>query len=259
MADCSPQPTPMLSSPPLSKSVGSVLQDPTTYRSVVGALQYATITRPDIAFSVNKLCQFLQSPTDSHWKAVKRLLRYIKGTLHFGLKIYPSNHNVLQVFSDADWAGCPDDRRSTSGYIVYLGANLVSWSAKKQSTIARSSTESEYRSIANTTAELLWIRSLLQELGVSVSSPPILWCDNLGATYLAANPMFHAQTKHIELDVHFVRDLVVQKHLQVQFLRSQDQIADIMTKPLPRDRFEFLRDKLRLLPQASFACGGLLG
>jgi histone deacetylase 1/2 len=117
-------------------------------------LQYLTLTRPDIAFSVNKVCQFLHAPTTVHWAAVKRILRYIKQCVQLGLKIQRSDSTLVSAFLDADWAGCVDDRKSTGGFAVFLGANLVSWSARKQVTVSRSSTESEYKAIANATAEI---------------------------------------------------------------------------------------------------------
>jgi hypothetical protein len=207
------------------------------YMSIVGGLQYLTMTWPDLSFAVNKVCQYIQTPTDAHWAAVKRILRYVKGTLDLGLKNQKSSTMLLSGFSDADWAGCPDDRRSTSGFAVFLGMNLISWSSRKQATVSRSSTEAEYKAIANVTAEMIWIKSLLKELGVFQSIPPRLWCDNLGATYLTINPVFHARTKHIEVDFHFVREQVARKAMEVRFISSGDQIADIVIKPLPQAPF----------------------
>ncbi|KAJ0615408.1 putative RNA-directed DNA polymerase [Helianthus annuus] len=208
------------------------LADPAQFRQIVGALQYLTLSRPDITFAVNKVCQFMHSPTENHWSAVKRILRYLHGTSNFGLLIQQNSapvihaytdahYHSLTAFSDADWAGSLDDRRSTGGYAIYLGSNLISWRARKQRTVSRSSTEAEYKALADTVAELTWLEALLKELHVSMTSAPILWCDNLGATYLSTNPVFHARTKHVEIDFHFVREKVAQKQLSVQFYKDR--------------------------------------
>jgi hypothetical protein len=161
----------------------------------VGGLQYLTITRPDFSFSVNKACQFLHSPTTVHWEAVKRILRYVKGTLKLGLCFVKSSSTTVSTFADADWAGCPNDRRSTGGFAVFFGANLVSWSARKQATVSRSSTEAEYKALANATAEVMWIQTLLKELQVPSPRSAQLWCDNIGATYLTSNPVFSCKNE----------------------------------------------------------------
>ena len=155
MLDAKPVSSPMSSSQKLSLFSGAPHPDPANYRSVVGALQYLSLTCPDISFAVNKVCQFMHKPTEEHWAAVKRILRYLKFSIHFGLLIRPSSSTQLSIYSDADWAGCPDDRRSTSGFCIYFGDNLISWSSKKQPTVARSSTEAEYRAVAHATAESL--------------------------------------------------------------------------------------------------------
>jgi len=158
--------SPMSSSTTLTRFDSEAFGDPSLYRSIVGSLQYLSLTRPDVSFAVNKVCQFLQRPTINHWTAVKRILRYLKHTLFHGLFIRRQSSPQLHAYSDADWAGCPDDRRSTGGYCIYLGSNLISWSSRKQATVSRSSTEAEYRSLANATAELQWLQSLLKELGI---------------------------------------------------------------------------------------------
>jgi histone deacetylase 1/2 len=248
MMDCKAVATPLPSSEKLSLYDGEKLgpQDSTRYRSIVGALQYLTLTRPDISFAVNKVCQFLHSPTTVHWLAVKRILRYLKGSLSLGLRICKSTSMLISAFSDADWAGCPDDRRSTGGFAVYLGPNLISWSARKQSTVSRSSTEAEYKALANAAAEVMWVRKLLNELGIPHPTAGRLWCDNIGATYLTANPVFHARTKHIEIDFHFVREQVARKLLDVRFIHSGDQVADGFTKPLSERLLAKFRDNLNL-------------
>uniref|UniRef100_A0A2N9GFY6 Reverse transcriptase Ty1/copia-type domain-containing protein n=1 Tax=Fagus sylvatica TaxID=28930 RepID=A0A2N9GFY6_FAGSY len=234
------------SSTSLNQFQGTPLSDPSSYRSTIGSLQYLSLTCPNIAFAVNKVCQFMTNPTDLHWSAMKRILRYLKHTSHHSLFLHKDSNFTIQAFSDADWAGSLDDRRSTCGYCLFLGRNLISWSSRKQRTVSRSSTESEYRAIAHASAELVWLCSLLNELGVSSSSTPILWCDNIGATYLTTNPLFHAYTKHIEIDFHFVHELVSSKTVSVQFISSKDQVADTFTKPLSTAQFNSLRPNLNV-------------
>ncbi|KAK9054204.1 hypothetical protein SSX86_025282 [Deinandra increscens subsp. villosa] len=254
LSTAKPVPTPMVASPPLALHDSKPFSDPVQYRQMVGALQYATLSRPDISYAVNRVCQFMHAPTENHWVAVKRILRYLAGTSGLGLRFHQKSGATLHAFSDsywtdieaysdADWAGCSIDRRSTGGFAIYLGNNLISWSARKQRTVSRSSTESEYKAMADTVAELTWLQSLMHELGLVTRKAPILWCDNLGATYLSANPVFHARSKHIEVDFHFVREKVARRQLDVQFISTHDQVADIFTKPLATDRFLFLRGK----------------
>ncbi|RVW39002.1 Retrovirus-related Pol polyprotein from transposon RE1 [Vitis vinifera] len=243
METSKPTPTPACLDRTLSQSDGVSLSDPSEYRRTMGALQYVTLTRPDIAFAVNKACQFMAKPSDVHWMAIKRILRYLKGTIHLGLHFQPAASMELQGYSDADWASCPDDRRSTSSYRVFLGSNLISWSSSKQRLVSKSSAESKYRGLVSLTAELVWIQSLLQELCLP-TSPPILWCDNQSAAHLAANSVFHSRSKHIELDLHFIREKVLRQELQICYVPSGDQLADIFTKHLPITQFCNLRSKL---------------
>lgn len=235
--------TPM-STTKLTLHSGHNLSDPTEYRSVVGSLQYLAFTRPDISYPVNKLSQFMHAPTDSHWQAVKRLLRYLKGTYSHGIFLRRNNPLSLHAYSDADWAGDSDDYVSTNAYIVYLGHNPVSWSSKKQKSVSRSSTESEYRSVANASSEIMWICSLLEELGIVLPAAPTIYCDNVGATYLCANPVFHSRMKHLALDYHFIRNQVQAGALRVVHVSTKDQLADALTKPLPRATFINLTNKI---------------
>jgi histone deacetylase 1/2 len=248
MSDCKPVSSPLATSEKLSAFEGTPLgpNDSTKYRSVVGALQYLTLTRPDIAFPVNKVCQFLHAPTTVHWAAVKRILRYLKLDTRIGLKISKSRSMLISAFSDSDWASSFDDRRSTGGFAVYLGSNLISWSARKQATVSRSSTEAEYKAVANATTEVMWIQTLMKEIGLKCPSTARLWCDNIGAKYLSANPVFHARTKHIEVDYHFVRERVASNLLQIDYIPSGDQVADGFTKALTVKQLEKLKTNLNL-------------
>ena len=175
---------------------------------MAGALQYLTLTRPDLAYAVQQVCLFMHDPREPHMALVKRILRYVKGTLSSGLHIGTGPVDSLTAYTDADWAGCPDSRRSTSGYNVFLGDTLVSWSSKRQMTISRSSAGAEYRAVAHAVAECCWLRQLLQELHVPLSSATIVYCDNVSAVYMTTNPVHHNRTKHIEIDIHFVREKV---------------------------------------------------
>ena len=236
--------TPMCPNTTLSLASGMVMDDPTRYRMAVGSLQYLSLTRPDISFAVNKLSQYMHQPTTEHWTAVKRVLRYLSGTRSHGITFSSRNNPTLHAFTDADWAGNRDDYTSTGAYIVYLGSHPVAWSSKKQTGVARSSTEAEYRSVASTAAELCWITSLLHELGIPVLQTPAIYCDNMGATYLAANPVFHSRMKHLALDYHFVRHQVQTGMVRVSHVSTHDQLADALTKPLSRPRFEGLCIKI---------------
>lgn len=248
MNNCKSVDTPLSSYEKLSVSEGNKLSsdDATRYRSLVGALQYLTLTRPDISFAVNKVCQFLHAPTTTHLSAVKRILRYIRGTQQLGLWIRKTKSMMISAFSNADWAGCVDDRRSTGGFAVFLGENLISWTAKKQPTVSRSSTEAEYKALTNATAEMMWVQKLLNELRIAHPPAARLWCDNLGAKYLSTNPIFHARTKHIEIDFHFVRERVASRLLDIQFINSGDQVADGFTKALPTVKLAKFRSNLNL-------------
>ncbi|KAF2292411.1 hypothetical protein GH714_022061 [Hevea brasiliensis] len=247
MVDCQPMPTPLVQRHDAVTDPTPVA-DPTFFRGLVGSLQYLTLTRPDLSYSVNYISQFMHSPTLSHLKYGRRILRYLKGTIHFGLFFKKDTSLVLSAFSDADWAGCPTTRRSTTGYCTFLGCNIISWCAKKQHTIARSSTEAEYRSMAHTAAELTWLGYLLQDLQIYPKQPPILYGDNLSALHLTVNPVLHSRSKHVALDYHYVRERVAQGVLITRYIPSAYQIADIFTKSMTKARLAQFRRKLCLHP-----------
>jgi len=195
----------------------------------VGSLHYLTFTRPDLSFAVHQVCQFMSIRCEAHLIAAKQILRYVSSTLNFRI-FFQHGPLYLLAFSDSDWAGDPFNCRSTIGYLVYLGLNPITWSAKKQDTMSRSSTESKYRAFATAVAEVCWIRQVLHDLGIFLSFPPKLWCDNVFALAIASNPVFHAYTKHVEVDYHFVCEHVLRRDLQVRYIAIGDQLADIFTK-----------------------------
>ncbi|WRX13866.1 Reverse transcriptase [Theobroma cacao] len=223
---------------------GSPPVNATKFRQVIGAFQYLSLTRLDASYAVNKLAQFMHSPTETHWSVAKRILRYLKYTIYHGLFLQRHQQLCVNAFTDADWAGNRDDRTSTSTYIIYLGGNAISWCSKKQKSVTRSSTEVEYEALASCAVEVLWIQNLLRELQVKYLSSPQIFCDNIGATYLSVNPVFHSHMKHISIDYHFVRDHVVRGSFIVSHISLKDQLADALTKPLSSIIFRQLRSKI---------------
>ena len=209
----------------------SFLSNPHEYRSLVGSLHYLTFTRPDLSFVVHQVFQFMSFPTNIRLTVAKHILRYINGTLNFGILLQPGPIS-LSAFSNSDWAGDPFDRHSTAAFIAYLGYNPITWSAKKQDTVSRSSTESEYRALAFYCCGACWLRQVLQNLGIFLPSAPKLWCDNVFALAIASNPVFYARIKHLEVDYHFVCEKVLHRILQIKYIATGDQLAEIFTKSL---------------------------
>ena len=211
-SDCKPCKTPCSLVAHLVANDSPLLVNHALYRSMVGALQYLTFARPDLSFAIQQACQFISPPTTNHLQAAKRILRYLQGSLHQGLAFSPGPL-TLSAYSDVDCAEEPMDRNSISGILVFLGNSPITWSTKKQPTVSCSSTKTKYRALASSAIELCWIRMLLKDFGVFLHARPILWCDNVSTLAIASNPVFHARTKHIEVDYHFVRERVLRHDL----------------------------------------------
>ena len=254
MSSCKSSPTLVDTKEKVSANSSAPFKDPTLYRSLARALQYLTFTLPDISYAVQQVCLHMHDPRQDHMQALKRIIRYIQGALNHGLHLYASSVSSIVSYIDADWGGCPDTRCSTSGYCVFLGDNLVSWSSKRQPTLSRSSAEPEYRGVANVVSESCWLRNLLLELHCPIKKATLVYCDNISAIYLSGNPVQHQRTKHIEMDIHFVREKVARGQVRVLHVPSRYQIADIFTKGLPRLLFQDFRDSLSVRePPASTA------
>ena len=210
----------------------------------MGKLNYLTLTRPDISFPVSIVSQFLNSPCDSHWNAVVQILKYIKRAPGKGLVFTHRGHTNIVMYSDADWARDAIDRRTTSGYCIFVGRNLISWKNKKQTVVARSSTEAEYRAMAHATSELVWLKHLLQELSFCEVGQIELVCDNQSTLHLSSNPVFHERTKHVEVNCHFIREKILSGVIKTSFVNSKNQLVDIFTKSLRSPWITCIRDKM---------------
>ncbi|CAM8889644.1 unnamed protein product [Rhodiola kirilowii] len=238
--------TPSSPNESLVKDDGSPKTDATIYRGMIGSLLYLTASRPDIMFSVCQCARFQAEPRESHIKAVKRILRYLKGTEKLVLW-YPRVKSLrLEGFTDADFAGDRTDRKSTYGMAQFLGSCLVSWGSKKQNSVALSTAEAEYIAAAACCAQILWLRNQLSDFNLHFEQVPI-FCDNTSAISIAKNPVQHGKSKHIEIKHHFLRDCVEKELVTINFCRSEDQVADIFTKSLHKDAFEKLWMELGLM------------
>ncbi|KAJ9544400.1 hypothetical protein OSB04_024107 [Centaurea solstitialis] len=214
-----------------------------TYRSMVGSLMYLTASRPDIMFATCVCARYQAKPKESHLAAVKRIFRYLKGTPYYGIW-YPKGLGFeLQAYTDADYGGCNMDRKSTSGHLQFLGNKLVSWASKKQQCVSTSAAESEYVAAASCCSQVLWMQSQLRDYGLEYKKIPI-YCDSKSAIAISANPVQHSKTKHIDIRYHFLKDNVEKENIEMYFVNTEYQLADLFTKALDEKRFKFLISRL---------------
>ncbi|GJX27551.1 retrovirus-related pol polyprotein from transposon TNT 1-94 [Tanacetum coccineum] len=240
---CDPVDTPMVEKSKLDEDKEGKAVDPSHYRGMIGTLLYLTASRPDLQFAICMCARYQARPTEKHLNAVKRIFRYLKGTVHRGLW-YPKDSSIaLTAFADADHAGCQDTRRSTSGSMQLLGDRLVSWSSKRQKSAAISSMEAEYIALFGCCAQILWMRSQLTDYGFGFNKIP-MYCDNKSVIALCCNNVQHSRSKHIDIRFHFIKEHVENGVIELYFVNTEYQLADIFTKALGRNRIEFLINKL---------------
>ena len=246
LTNCSSMKTPMAPPLTLNKDSDGKPVNVTEYRGMIGTLLYLTASRPDIMYSTCLCARYQAEPKESHLIAVKRIFRYLKGTPNLGLW-YPRDSGFdLIGYSDSDFAGCKIDRKSTTGGCQLIGGKLISWTSKKQNSVSISTTEAEYVAAGSCCAQILWMRNQLADYDLQLSKVPI-YCDSTSAIAIANNPVLHSKTKHIEIRYHFIRDHVMNGEVELHFIPTEFQLADIFTKPLDESRFNMLISELGML------------
>jgi len=254
-----PVSTPSDPSVKLHNDASPLFTDISAYRRLIGRLIYLNTTRPDITFITQQLSQFLSKPTQTHYHAALRVLKYMKGSPGKGIFFPRAAGLHIQGYTDADWAGCRDTRRSISGHCFFLGQSLICWRTKKQPTVSRSSYEAKYRVMTSATCELQWLLYLLRDLHVTCAKLHVLYCDNQSAMHIAVNPVFHERTKHLEIDCHIVRKKLQAGIFKLLPVTTHDQIAGFFTKALYPQPFGLLLSKLGMLDiYYPPTCGGIL-
>ncbi|CAL2279392.1 unnamed protein product [Prunus armeniaca] len=251
LTDCKFVTTPLVATEKLIKDDGSGATDEENYRKLVGSLLYLTATRPDVMYAASLLARYMHGPSNKHYGTAKRVLRYLKGTLDYGLMYEKGKKAVLMGYCDSDWGGSVEDSKSTSGYAFSFGSGVFSWAFVKQSCVALSTAEAKYVSALEATTQAIWLRFVLEDFGELQADATPLKCDNTSAISITKNPVFHQRTKHIDRRYHFIKDTLQQGVIDLVYCPTKDQVADIFTKALPKERFNYLRDKLGVLSAQS--------
>ena len=244
MEECKPIATPMNQKEKFSNEDGADKVDEKLYKSLIGCLMYLTATRPNITYAVSLLSRYMHCASEIHFKAAKRILRYIKGTIGYGVKFQPVKDFSLYGYSDSDWAGSNDDMKSTSGYCFTFGSGVFSLRSKKQDVIAQSTVEAEYVAAVAAANQAIWLRKLMADLHMEQKESTQVLVDNQAAISISKNPVFHGKTKHFKIKLYFLREVQKQGDVQLLYCKTENQLADFLTKSLPQARFEYLRQKL---------------
>ncbi|GKV14655.1 hypothetical protein SLEP1_g25495 [Rubroshorea leprosula] len=244
MHNCNPARTLVEVGTKLFKEGDDVRVNPTFFKQLVGSLRYLTCTRPDISYGVGLISKFMESPRQSHLQVAKRIMRYLKGTFDHGLFYSSSSNCALVGYSDSDWGGDLDDRKSTTGYCFNFGSTACSWSSKKQSIVALSTCEAQYVAVASSACQAIWLQSLKNQVRVQIEEPMKIFVDNISAINLAKNPVQHGRSKHIDIRFHYLRDLIDKRVIELKYCKSENQVADILTKPLKYEAFVKLKSMM---------------
>lgn len=247
MNEAKPTQTPLPPGLQLQDDVGENLVDASQYRRLIGRLLYLNFTRPNITYAVHYLSQIVHNPRKPHLQAALHIVRYLKGTCSVGLYYSATASPTLKAYCDVDWATCKKTRRSVTGYCIFLGDTLISWRSKKQSTVSRSSTEAEYRSMASTVCELQWVISLMKDFRIFPQLPVPLYCDNQAAIHISRNAVFHERTKHLDLDCHIVRERFKDGMIKTIHISTKEQVVDLFMKAVRVSVFSIMFSKLGIV------------
>ena len=254
MSSCNPVKNPIVPGTKLLKMEKGVEADSTLFKQLVGSLMYLGATRPDIAHSVSLISRFMEHPKESHLLAAKRILRYLQGTQSLGIFYKVGGNDELLAYTDSDYAGGLDDRKSTSGYAFLLGGGVVSWMSKKQPVVSLSTTEAEFIATALCACQCVWVRRVLEHLDHRQAGATVVFCDNVSTIKLSKNPILHGRSKHIDVRFHFLRDLCNDGVIELNYCDTRNQLVDIMTKPLKVENFQHLQSALGMVEQSDVNC-----
>ena len=241
MIECNSVRNPIVPGTTLSKDNEGTIVDATKFKQVVGSLMYLTVTRPDLMFGVSLLSRYMATPKASHWAATKRIMRYVKGTIEYGILYQKEGKTEITDYSESNYVGDLDDRRSTSGAVFMIRSGAISWASKNQSVVSLSTTEAKYIAAAACACQCIWLHRILEHLGIKSKDATTILCDNNSTIQLSKNPIFHGRSKHIAVRFHFLRDLVNDHVVQLQYCNTHEQVADIMTKAVKLEQFEKLQ------------------